>query len=64
MDSLAISSKMTGLGDCSSVRLEHLVVVQDVGGSNPLSHPISSPAISTSVEVRADFSPIALGSCL
>ena len=26
-------------GGCSSVRLEHLVVVQDVGGSNPLSHP-------------------------
>ena len=27
------------LGDRSSVRLEHLVVVQDVGGSNPLGHP-------------------------
>ena len=27
-------------GGRSSVRLEHLVVVQDVGGSNPLGHPI------------------------
>ena len=39
MDSLAISSKMTGLGDCSSVRLEHLVVVQDVAGSIPVNRP-------------------------
>jgi hypothetical protein len=44
VDSLAISSKMTGLGDCSSVRLEHLVVVQDVASSNLVSHPIYIPA--------------------
>ena len=30
---------MASLGDRSSARLEHLFVVQDVGGSNPLGHP-------------------------
>ena len=32
------------LGGRSSVRLEHLDVVQDVGGSNPLGHPNDEPA--------------------
>ncbi len=31
-------------GGCSSVRLEHRVVVADVAGSNPVSHPTGATA--------------------
>ena len=48
VDSPVSSSKMTALGDRSSVRLEHLVVVQDVGGSNPLGHPSPTNSLGCS----------------
>ena len=35
------------LGGCSSVRLEHRVVVADVAGSNPVSHPTKLQLFTT-----------------
>ena len=52
------------LGGRSSVRLEHLVVVQDVGGSNPLGHPNDGPSDHASRDVctvRNRLLPISLG---
>ncbi len=42
---LGVSYADQSHGGCSSVRLEHRVVVADVAGSNPVSHPIGLPPV-------------------